>query len=661
MSEPASIQSLPRTMSSAYHFRNERSNVHIPDAYLSPATEAVATLVMVPMWVVASRKTACELTSKQAPLLSIGAAFCFAIQMFNIPAIGGTTAHALGAVLLAILVGPWAAMLGMTLTLAIQALLFGDGGILSLGANCFDMALVAPFAGYAVYSLIAGKSSNLTPRRLFAAGLGAYAGAVCASLSAGVLLGVQPSIAHDAIGHALYCPFGLHVTVPAMVLSHLLVAGPAEAIITVATLGYLWKTFPEFSRESATVRVGTKMRLAGKLAWVLALTPIGLWATGTAFGEWELSELKQMVGYEPAGIANAHSVILPLLPDYSFAGLSGKPWEILGYLVSALIGCCVIALFTRRILGRGTSSSFDLLKPGIPSSAVPNWMTLPNPPVATSALQRTRWFESTLLKMRTAIEKTFAAEEVARKPGFLQSIHPMAKSVGFASAIVATGLAQSEQFLAFLIASVLVAAAGSQVPLRSFIERVVGSVLFFGLIVAAPISMKSVTSGPVAFSILGLDISTSGLHCASMILLRLAAGISLAMLWNLTTRWHEMLRSLKTLGVPQFFLATAALTYRYLFVFIETLAEMVEARTSRQVGACSKVQARQFAGNGGAILFAKSLAFTDEMHLAMQSRSVDVSSKKPKFTAWKPRDFGAALTGILCLVVIALLGHIHAF
>src|SRR5450755_2304422 len=112
---------------------------------------------MAPVWFVAARRTRKELTSKQAPLLSMGAAFCFAVQMFNIPAVGGTTAHALGAALLAILVGPWAAVLGLTLTLVIQALLFGDGGILSLGANSFDMAFIASFVGYGIYRGLAGN------------------------------------------------------------------------------------------------------------------------------------------------------------------------------------------------------------------------------------------------------------------------------------------------------------------------------------------------------------------------------------------------------------------------------------------------------------------------------------------------------------------------
>jgi len=95
--------------------------MHIPDAYLSPATEVVLAAVMAPIGWLAIRNTRATLTSRQAPLLSIGAAFCFAVQMFNVPAPGGTSAHALGCVLLAILLGPWAALLAIGLCLTVQA------------------------------------------------------------------------------------------------------------------------------------------------------------------------------------------------------------------------------------------------------------------------------------------------------------------------------------------------------------------------------------------------------------------------------------------------------------------------------------------------------------------------------------------------------------
>jgi len=635
--------------------------MHIPDAYLSPATEAVAFGVMVPIWTIAARKTVRELSSRQAPLLSIGAAFCFAIQMFNIPAVGGTTAHALGATLLAILVGPWAALLGMTLTLAIQALLFGDGGILSLGANSFDMAFVATFVGYGVFKALSGKETNEGIRRIVAGGVGAYAGTVTASLSAGVFLGIQPLIAHDAAGHALYCPFGLNVSVPAMVMSHLLVAGPAEAIITVATLAYLFRSFPELVASKARPKIGTSLRIARSLVWVLILTPLGLIASGSAFGEWELSELKNLVGYEPAGIAQAHQLVHPLLPDYGFAGLEGNAWAIVGYLASAFVGCCVVALFTRAVVRRPKVDSVEIVLPHSPSNKMPAWMTKPNPALSAATQTRSPWLENTILRMRATVAKTVAAEAIARSPGALQSIHPLAKTVGFLSALIATGLTHSILALTLMISAVLVLAQMSSVPIKSFTARVLGSVMFFGIVVALPLTFQSVTSGSIAVNIFGMVLSTTGLKAALMILLRLACGISLAMLWNLTTRWHQLLRSLHSLGVPHFFLTTATLTYRYIFVTMETLAEMVEARTSRQVGAYDKKHARTYAGAGTAILFAKSLAFTEEMHLAMVSRSFEAFPKTPKRSAWRLSDLCAMLAGLLTLAVVVLHGSFHAF
>ncbi len=619
--------------------------MHIPDAYLSPATEAVMAGVMVPVWVIAARKTSAELTSRQMPLLSIGAAFCFAIQMFNVPAVGGTTAHALGAVLLAILVGPWAALLGMTLTLAIQALMFGDGGILSLGANCFDMALVATFVGYGVFRLISGRSEIGSGRWLVASAIAGYSGTTMASVCAGLLLGIQPLVAHDVLGHALYCPFGLNVTLPAMVMTHLLTASPVEAIVTVAALSYLWRTFPELLGARARPKVGVTNRLVKRLAWVLVLTPLGLLATGSAFGEWDVEDLKKLVGYVPQGAANAHEIIKPLLPDYGFAGMSGRPWEIAGYLFSALVGCGAVALFTRGILRKPRVEAVDQRPIERASSDLPAWLREGPVALGRAAPLKTSWFEATVLKMRGAIAKTIASETVARSKGFLQSIHPTAKAIGFLSALVATGLAQSPLTLSGLLFAGLVAAAASQVPMGDFVTRVGGAVIFFGMIIAIPLAFQP---GPTLL----LGMSSTGLTLAATILLRLATGISLAILWNLTTPWHRMIRSFGSLGVPRQVLSTATLTYRYLFVIMETLGDMVEARTSRQVGACDKRQARAYAGAGSAVLFAKSLSLTEETHLAMQSRGFEGVIKQPQVKAWKLADIATALAGLAVLLMV---------
>ena len=131
--------------------------MHIPDNYLSPSTCAVIGAVMVPAWAVAIKKVKNEVTKSRMPMLGIGAAFSFLLMMFNVPLPGGTTGHAVGGTLIAILLGPWSACISVSIALLIQALLFGDGGILALGANCFNMALVLPFIGYAIYKFIKDK------------------------------------------------------------------------------------------------------------------------------------------------------------------------------------------------------------------------------------------------------------------------------------------------------------------------------------------------------------------------------------------------------------------------------------------------------------------------------------------------------------------------
>src|SRR5512137_1254541 len=127
--------------------------MHIPDGYLGPATCAASFAAMAPVWALASHNVKKSLQARQVPLLGVAAAFCFVIMMFNIPIPGGTTGHAVGGVLAAILLGPWAACIAVSVTLVLQALLFGDGGITALGANCCTMAFVMPFTGYAVYRL----------------------------------------------------------------------------------------------------------------------------------------------------------------------------------------------------------------------------------------------------------------------------------------------------------------------------------------------------------------------------------------------------------------------------------------------------------------------------------------------------------------------------
>jgi len=215
--------------------------MHIPDGYLGPATCGFFYAVMLPIWTIASKIVKKTLKVKQVPMLAIGAAFSFVIMMFNIPIPAGTTGHAVGSVLVAILLGPWAACIAITVALVIQALLFGDGGITALGANCFNMAFVMPFAGYYIYKAISYKTPPDSKRRVVAAGVAGYLALNIAAGLTGLEFGLQPLLHHTANGQALYCPYGLNVAVPVMLGEHLLIFGWLEAIVTALVIKYLQK------------------------------------------------------------------------------------------------------------------------------------------------------------------------------------------------------------------------------------------------------------------------------------------------------------------------------------------------------------------------------------------------------------------------------------
>ena len=196
--------------------------MHIPDNYLSPATCGVMFAAATPVLAISLSKTKQQLSKNRelAPMLGICASLSFLVMMFNVPIPGGTTAHAVGATLLAILVGPYAASVAVTVALLLQAFLFGDGGLLALGANIFNMAVVMPFVGYGIYSLLRKYGHEK-----LGVILGSYLGINAAALLAGIELGLQPIIAVNASGQPLYNPYPLAISIPAMLFAHLLVAG----------------------------------------------------------------------------------------------------------------------------------------------------------------------------------------------------------------------------------------------------------------------------------------------------------------------------------------------------------------------------------------------------------------------------------------------------
>jgi cobalt/nickel transport system permease protein len=272
--------------------------MHIPDGYLSPSTCAVGYAIAVPVWAAASRKVTKVVKSQTVPMLAVFSALSFLVMMFNIPIPDGTTAHAVGGVIIAVTLGPWAAVIAVSVALLFQALLFGDGGVLAYGVNVVNMAILLPFVGYGVYRMMSGSAPLTSRRRVVAAAVGGYVGINVSALAAAVEFGIQPELFTTSSGAPLYSPYHLSQTLPAMALPHLTVAGAAEALMTAGVLAYVQRTdvlrlarshpgvpVLEDDRAVRPARLNPARVALGFMAVMAVLTPLGLLAPGGAFGE----------------------------------------------------------------------------------------------------------------------------------------------------------------------------------------------------------------------------------------------------------------------------------------------------------------------------------------------------------------------------------------
>ena len=329
--------------------------MHIPENYLSPVSCAVMGAAMIPVWIHAVKRTNEELPKEKLPLLGAGAAFSFLAMMFNVPLVGGTTGHAVGGTLIALLFGPNAACIAVSVALLLQAVIFGDGGVLAFGANCFNMAFVLPYVGYGMYRLLKGKGETGTARTWIAAAVGSYLGLNAAALCCAVEFGLQPMLFKDALGNALYCPYDLSIAIPAMMIPHLAVAGLVEAAFTVAVFALVRKASPDLCYDrirGAAPETGKPKRgvLWAIIAVLIAACPLGLLATGTAWGEWGADEIAEIVtngkalGYTPAGLEKGWSLEVHM-PDYALEGMN----EVVAYILSAVIGVALLIILFKLL------------------------------------------------------------------------------------------------------------------------------------------------------------------------------------------------------------------------------------------------------------------------------------------------------------------------
>jgi cobalt/nickel transport system permease protein len=341
--------------------------MHIPDGYLSPSTCAVLYGTAIPFWYVAFARVKRLLNTRLVPLLAVVSAFCFVIMMFNVPLPGGTTGHAVGVGVATVALGPWASMLAVSIALLVQSLFFGDGGITTLGANCFNMAIVGSLVAHFAYRAVAGKAAITSRRRVLAAGLAGYAAINVAALFAACELGIQPLFFKDASGAPLYAPYALRVAIPAMMIGHLTFAGLAELFVSGGVVAYLQRTNPALLGNKTSADAGEEVRppaapmgwgitrpLWIRLALLMLLTPLGILAAGTAWGEWGARDfsdpqMRQQIAaasgniappaQQPQGLARLSSLWSAPFPQYAPPFVHHPAF---GYVMSALFGSGLI-------------------------------------------------------------------------------------------------------------------------------------------------------------------------------------------------------------------------------------------------------------------------------------------------------------------------------
>jgi len=566
--------------------------MHIPDGYLSPATCATLYTSSAPFWWVSLRRMKRGLNTHMVPLLSVFAAFSFIIMMFNLPLPGGTTGHAVGVGIAAIVLGPWASILAISIALVIQALLFGDGGITAIGANCFNMAILGSLSAYGIYRLLAARAPIESPRRVMAGAIAGYVAINLSALAAAVELGIQPLLYRDASGAALYAPYPLQIAIPAMMAGHLTVAGLAEMVVSGGVVAYLQRMEPNLLRASAPGAQSHEESgwRATKPLWialaVLAiLTPLGILAAGSAWGEWSVSdflhpETRQHIANASAGQAppsQPPSGLQRLAPLWTAPFSRYAPPFLkntaLGYMLSALIGMAliiVIALLAGALLRRRSRS----------------------------------FIEATLASLLRASEYASAAEHTAESGGLLQRVDPRVKVVGLILLVIVVAASRHLVVIGALFAFALALALASRIGVGKLVSWVWLPVLLFTGAIALP----------------AIVFAPQGLRSAAYLLSRAETAATLSALLVLTTPWPWVLKALRVLKCPTVLVAILGMTYRYVFEILRTALDMFESRRSRTVGSLSAAESRRLAASAVGVLLSKSVHLSNDVHLAMQSR-----------------------------------------
>lgn len=212
--------------------------MHIPDYYLGESTVKIFWILMLPIWIYALNEIR-STKHKKLPMIAFASAFAFFISMFFVPISGGGTGVVVGGTIIALVIGPWAAVAAISAALGVQALILGHGGLWTYAANCFFMAFLTPFIGYYCYRYLAGDTDIKSNRRIVALAIASWLALTASATVVGIVFGLQPILYTDTNGMPLYMPYPLSVTVPAMLLQYASMFSIIEAALSLLIFIYI--------------------------------------------------------------------------------------------------------------------------------------------------------------------------------------------------------------------------------------------------------------------------------------------------------------------------------------------------------------------------------------------------------------------------------------
>ncbi len=294
--------------------------MHIPDGFLSGGVLAVCWVISALVVISAFIRVKRDLDERKVPLMGVVAAAIFAGQMLNFPVAAGTSGHLLGAALAMILLGPWAAVLVLTIVVTAQALLFADGGFVALGANLFNMAVIGVFVSYTVYRAVQRFSKGAKWGIFVGGALAAWTSIFVASLAAALQLafsGTSPA----------------NLGIPAMALVHSVI-GIGEALITMGALAFVYAVRPEMVKTTDQKQIG------GKFVWVAGLLIALALAVASPLASTHPDGL-MFIAKEQGFLIKQQASPIHLIPGYQMPGVASQS---VATIAAAIVGVLIVFL-----------------------------------------------------------------------------------------------------------------------------------------------------------------------------------------------------------------------------------------------------------------------------------------------------------------------------